>query len=199
MRAVHVTGMEMGSGGAPGLVLTEIALFWSATVAHLLRLVARPWVPDVEPVADAGHAVMGAGMVFAVFPGAPPAVGRGLAAGFLVLALVFAVRAVRPGGGADADVDGNGNGYRDAAIAVGQAAMAVMLGNVGRLPVWVTVSFAAVLAGCAAVHARRVPTAHRLAHAGSLPGSGRQWVLVGMPHVGAVATTLAMSVMFTAM
>jgi hypothetical protein len=44
-----------------------------------------------------------------------------------------------------------------------------------------------------------LPTGHRLSHAGSLPGSGRHWVLVGMPHVGAVATTLAMSVMFAAM
>src|SRR4051812_16650895 len=171
--------MAMGSGDAPWLVLAEITLFWSATVVHLLRLLARPWVPDAEPVSDCGHAVMGAGMVFAVFPGAPPAVGRALACGFLALALVFAVRAARFAGG----------GFREGAIAVSQAAMAVMLVGVGRLPVGVTVSFAVVLAGCAAVHGRRLPPAHRLVHACSSDGSGRHRVLVTLPHLGAFATT----------
>jgi hypothetical protein len=191
VKAVRVTGMAMGSGGAPWLVLAEITLFWSASVVHVLRLLAGPWVPDAEPVSDAGHAVMGAGMVFGVFPGAPAAVGRVLACGFVVLAVVFAVRAVRSGGG--------GSGFRDTAIAVSQAAMAVMLVGVGHLPVWLTVSFALVLAGCAAVHGRRLPTAHRFVRACSSDGSGRQRVLVTLPHWGAVATTLAMSVMFAAM
>ncbi|MFL6117876.1 MAG: DUF5134 domain-containing protein [Catenulispora sp.] len=185
--------MAMGSGGAPWLVIAEITLFWTASVVHVLRLLARPWVPDADPVSDAGHAVMGAGMVFAVFPGAPAAVGRVLACGFVVLTGVFAVRAVH------SDGSGRGGGFRDTAIAVSQAAMAVMLMGVGRLPVWVTVSFAAVLAACAAVHGRRLPMAHRLVRACPSDGSGRQRVLVTLPHAGAVATTLAMSVTFAAM
>ena len=63
----------MGSGGrSVALTLAEVALFWATTVVHLLRLLSPRRLPDTDRPADAGHAVMGAGMTLMVFPGVSP-------------------------------------------------------------------------------------------------------------------------------
>ena len=63
-------GMDMGSrSGSVLLGLAELALFWTATLVHVLRLLSPTRLPDTDRPADAGHAVMGAGMTLMVFPG----------------------------------------------------------------------------------------------------------------------------------
>ena len=177
-------GMDMGSGvGAAWLALAEIALFWSATVVHVLRLLAQPWLPDADPPADAGHAVMGAGMVFMAFPAAPVETASVMAVAFGALSVVFLIRALRRSLA--------GRRLTSLAIGLSQAAMAVMLGVSAHPGPWVTTPVACVLVVCAMVHGQRWLSACPVG-----ADRGRTAVLVTLPHLGVVCTTLAMAAMF---
>lgn len=179
-------GMGGGSGGgSPWLTLGEIALFWSAVVVHVLRLLSRPWLPGADPYADAGHAAMAAGMVFMVFPAAPSRLGPPLAVVFGAVAAAFAAAAALRGPG--------GRRLQYAVVAAENAAMAVMLAAGGKPAPAATVPMALVLAGCAAVHAQRWVRSGSRGHGVSTVGGTR--VLVTFPHLSALATTLAMAVM----
>ena len=80
--------------------------------------------------------------------------------------------------------------YQNAAIGAGQAAMAYMLAAPSHPPAWVPLSVAGVLAVCALVHGRRLLDAHHQ-HAGE-DGSR---MLIAVPHIGALAMTVAMAAM----
>ena len=177
--------MDMGSGsGAGALALAEIALFWTATVVHVLRLLSPTRLPDTDRAADAGHAVMGAGMTFMVFPGVWLGTLHAAAACYSLLSVAYLTRATR-------HRSPTAHRCQNAAIGAGQAAMAYMLAAPSHPPAWVPLGVAGVLAACALVHARRLTDArHR--H-GATVGAPR--VLVTMPHVGALVMTLAMAAM----
>lgn len=181
-------GMDMNLGASPWLALAEIALFWSAAVVHLLRLLSRPWLPDTDALGDAGHALMAAGMVYMVFPAAPDQAEPVLGLAFAALAVLFAGSALRRRSA--------GHRLQHAAVAGGQAAMALMLTVHGRPGALVTAPIAGMLLACAAVHAWSWFSRHTLAHAAAPIGGGR--VLVTLPHLGALATTLAMAAMVAA-
>ena len=183
-------GMDMGSGGgSAGLALAELALFWAATIVHLLRLLAPTRLPDPDRPADAGHALMGAGMTLMVFPGIPAGTLHVAAAGFAALAVAYLARAARahsaPG------LATTQHRCQNAAIGAGQAAMAYMLAAPTHPPSWAPLGVAGVLAACALVHGRRLAGArHR--H-GTVTGAPR--LLVTVPHFGALAMTVAMAAM----
>jgi hypothetical protein len=177
--------MDMGSGGGPVVLpLAELALFWSATVVHLLRLLSPARLPDADRPADAGHAVMGAGMTLMVFPGVSAGTRHAAAACYAVLAAAYLVRvALRR--------SEPPHRCQNAAIAAGQAAMAYMLAAPTHPPAGAQLGVAAVLGACALVHGRRLIDArHR--H-GAAAGTPR--MLVTVPHVGALVMTLAMAAM----
>lgn len=183
-------GMDVGSGGgSAGLALAELALFWAATVVHLLRLLAPTRLPDTDRTADAGHAVMGAGMTLMVFPGIPAGTLRVAAAGFAALSLVYLARAART----QTALGWHAAQHRcqNAAIGAGQAAMAYMLAAPTHPPSGVPLGVAGVLAACALVHGRRLVGAHHRHGA----ASGAPRMLVTVPHFGALAMTLAMAAM----
>lgn len=175
----------MGSGGgAVVLPLAELALFWSATVVHLLRLLSPTRLPDTDRPADAGHAVMGAGMTLMVFPGVSSGTLHAAAAGYALLATAYLARAVLRRSPPQ-------HRGQNTAIGAGQAAMAYMLAAPTHPPSWVPLGVAGVLAGCALVHGRRlIDERHR--H-GAAAGAPR--MLVTVPHVGALVMTLAMAAM----
>lgn len=171
-------------GGSVALVLAELALFWTATVVHLLRLLSPARLPDPDRAADAGHALMGAGMTLMVFPGTSAGTLHVTAAGFAALSVVYLARAAFR-------LDPKQHRCQTAAIGAGQAAMAYMLAAPTHPPSWIPLGVAGVLAACALVHGRRLIDArHR--HAGA-PGTPR--VLVAVPHVGALVMTVAMAAM----
>ncbi len=176
-------GMTMGSGdGAGALALAEIALFWTAAAVHLLRLLAPTRLPDADRPADAGHAVMGAGMTLMVFPGVSVGTSHAAAACYAVLAVAYLARAT---------LRHNPTHHRgqNAAIGAGQAAMAYMLTAPAHPPWWMPLGVAGVLAICAVVHGRRlIDTRHR-------HGVGAPRMLVTVPHVGALVMTVAMAAM----
>jgi hypothetical protein len=178
-------GTGMGSGGGPVvLTLAELALFWAATVVHLLRLLAPARLPDTDRAADAGHAVMGAGMTLMVFPGISAGTLDAAAACFGALSVFYIARVVFR-------LDVKQHRCQTAAIGAGQAAMAYMLAAPTHPPSWIPLSVAGVLAACALVHGRRLIDAqHR--HGGA-PGAPR--MLVTVPHLGALVMTLAMAAM----
>jgi uncharacterized protein DUF5134 len=181
---------SMGSGGGSGaLVLAEIALFWSATIVHLLRLLSPTRLPDTDRPADAGHAVMGAGMTLMVFPGISVRTLHTAAACYAVLAVAYLARAtLHP--------SPTQHRCQNAAIGAGQAAMAYMLAAPTHPPSWVPLGVAGVLTLCAAVHGRRLIDArHRHQHAGADGTVGAPRMLVTVPHVGALVMTLAMAAM----
>jgi hypothetical protein len=180
--------MDMSAGGRSALlVLAELALFWSAMAVHLLRLLSPTRLPDADRPADAGHAVMGAGMTVMVFPGVSVAALRILALGYAMLAMVFLVRATR-------SRSRPLHRGQDAAIGAGQASMAYMFAAPAHPPTWLPVAVAGVLAVCAVVHGRRlIDTRH---WTGGTIGVPR--VLVTLPHVGALVMTLAMAGMVAA-
>lgn len=177
--------MDMGSGGGSvPVVLAELTLFWAATVVHVLRLLSPTRLPDTDRPADAGHAVMGAGMTLMVFPGVPAGALHAAAIGYAALGAAYFARAtLRP--------SPTQHRCQNAAIGAGQAAMAYMLDAPTHPPTWVPLGVAAVLAGCAVVHGRRLVDArHR--HGGT---AGAPRLLVTVPHVGALLMTLTMAAM----
>jgi hypothetical protein len=177
--------MDMGSGGGSvPVVLAELTLFWTATVVHVLRLLSPTRLPDTDRPADAGHAVMGAGMTLMVFPGVPAGALHAAAIGYAALGAAYFARAtLRP--------SPTQHRCQNAAIGAGQAAMAYMLDAPTHPPSWVPLGVAAVLAGCAVVHGRRLVDArHR--HGGT---AGAPRLLVTVPHVGALLMTLTMAAM----
>ena len=178
--------MNMGTGGGAGgaLALAELALFWTMTIVHVLRLLSPTRLPDTDRPADAGHAVMGAGMTLMVFPGISAGALTTTAACYAILAAVYLARAT---------LRRNPKQHRcqNAAIGAGLAAMAYMLAAPTHPPSWVPLSVAAVLAACAVVHGRRlIDTRHRHSAAAGAPR-----MLVTVPHVGALAMTVAMAAM----
>ncbi|MEY9928128.1 hypothetical protein ABH926_002762 [Catenulispora sp. GP43] len=177
--------MDMGSGGGSALVvLAELALFWAATVVHVLRLLSPTQLPDTDRPADAGHAVMGAGMTLMVFPGVSAGALHAAAVCYAVLGAAYFARATLRRGPTQ-------HRCQNAAIGAGQAAMAYMLTAPTHPPSWVPLGVAAVLAGCAVVHGRRLIDArHR--HGGA---AGAPRMLVTVPHVGALLMTLTMAAM----
>lgn len=177
--------MDMGSGGGSvGLALAELALFWAATVVHLLRLLSPTRLPDPDRVADAGHAVMGAGMTLMVFPGISAGPLRVSAMCFGALAVAYLARAAL-------DRSPAPHSCQNPAIGAGQAAMAYMLAAPTHPPPWLPLGVAGVLAACALVHGRRLIDArHRHDGAGGAPR-----MLVTVPHVGALVMTVAMAAM----
>ena len=189
-------GMDMGSmnsmgsgGGAGTLALAEIALFWSATIVHLLRLLSPTRLPDTDRPADAGHTVMGAGMTLMVFPGVSVGTLHAAAACCAVLAVVYLARATL-------HHSPTHHRCQNAAIGAGQAAMAYMLAAPTHPPSWVPLGVAGVLALCAAVHARRlIDVRHRHQHGDADGTVGVPRMLVTVPHVGALVMTLAMAAM----
>ena len=181
---------SMGSGGGSGApALAEIALFWSATIVHLLRLMSPTRLPDTDRPADAGHAVMGAGMTLMVFPGVSVGTLHAAAACYAVLAVAYLARAALHHSPTQ-------HRCQNAAIGAGQAAMAYMLAAPTHPPSWVPLGVAGVLALCAVVHGRRLIDArHRHQHGGADGTAGVPRMLVTVPHVGALVMTLAMAAM----
>ena len=183
MPGMQGTGMASG-GGSVALTLAELALFWAATVVHLLRLLAPERLPDPDRAADAGHALMGAGMTLMVFPGISAGTLRAAAAGFAALSVVYFARAAFR-------LHLKQHRCQTAAIGAGQAAMAYMLAAPTHPPSWIPLGVAGVLAACALVHGRRLIDArHR--HGGP---AGAPRMLVAVPHVGALVMTVAMAAM----
>ncbi|WP_370351927.1 DUF5134 domain-containing protein [Catenulispora sp. EB89] len=193
--------MDMGSGTGGGsalLALAEIALFWSATVVHLLRLLSPTRLPDADRPTDAGHAVMGVGMTLMVFPGVSVGTLHAAAAGYAVLAVAYLGRTTLTLRRSAAQ-----HRCQNAAIAAGLGAMAYMLADPTHPPAWVPLGVAAVLAACALVHGRRLIDArHRhgaTVGAGTGTGTGTTaWapqMLVTVPHLGALLMTVAMAAM----
>lgn len=180
-------GMDMGSGSGGGSVLpalAELALFWSATVVHVLRLLSPTRLPDTDRPTDAGHAVMGVGMTLMVFPGVSIGTLHGAAAAYAVLAVAYLARTTLRRSAAQ-------HRCQNAAISAGLGAMAYMLAAPTHPPTWIPLGVAGVLAACAVVHGRRlVDTRHR--H-GAVAGAPR--MLVTVPHVGALLMTVAMAAM----
>ncbi|MEY9854960.1 hypothetical protein ABH935_000559 [Catenulispora sp. GAS73] len=180
-------GMDMGSGtngGSTLLALAEIALFWSATVVHVLRLLSPTRLPDTDRPTDAGHAVMGVGMTLMVFPGVSVGTLHAAAAGYAVLAVAYLGRTTLRRSAAQ-------HRCQNAAIAAGLGAMAYMLADPTHPPTWVPLGVAAVLAACALVHGRRLIDArHRHGAASRAPQ-----MLVTVPHLGALLMTVAMAAM----
>jgi Domain of unknown function (DUF5134) len=156
---------------------------------HLLRLLSPTRLPDADRPADAGHAVMGAGMTLMVFPGISAETLHIAAAGFTLLAIAYLARAARPHSALGAGA--TQHRCQSAAIGAGQAAMSYMLAAPTHPPSWVPLGVAGVLAVCALVHGRRLIDArHR--H-GAVSGAPR--MLVTVPHFGALAMTVAMAAM----
>ena len=177
--------MDMGSrGGSSVLALAELALFWTATVVHVLRLLSPTRLPDADRPTDAGHAVMGVGMTLMVFPGVSVRTLHAGAACYAVLAVAYLARtAVRR--------IATRHYCQNVAIGAGLGAMAYMLAAPTHPPTWVPLGVAAVLAVCALAHGRRLIDArHR--H-GAAAGAPR--LLVTVPHVGALMMTVAMAAM----
>jgi hypothetical protein len=181
---------SMGSGGGSGaLALAEVALFWSATIVHVLRLLSPTRLPDTDRPADAGHAVMGAGMTLMVFPGVSVGTLHAAAACYAGLAVAYLARATPHHSPTQ-------HRCQNAAIGAGQAAMAYMLAAPTHAPSWVPLGVAGVLALCAVVHGRRLIDArHRHQHGGADTTVGAPRMLVTVPHVGALVMTLAMAAM----
>lgn len=187
---------SMGSGGGSGaLALAEIALFWSATILHLLRLLSPTRLPDTDRPADAGHAAMGAGMTLMVFPGVSVGTLHTAAPCYAVLAAAYLARAAR-------HLRPTQHRCQNAAIGAGQAAMAYMLAAPTHPPSWVPLGVAGVLALCAVVHGRRLIDVrhrhwhrHQHQHGGADGTVGAPRMLVTVPHVGALVMTLAMAAM----
>ena len=185
--------MDMGSGTGGGsalLALAEIALFWSATVVHVLRLLSPTRLPDADRPTDAGHAVMGVGMTLMVFPGVSIGTSRAAAAGYAVLAVAYLGRTTLRRGAAQ-------HRCQNAAISGGLGAMAYMLAAPTHPPTWLPLGVAAVLASCALVHGRRLIDArHRHGiEAGADATAGAPQMLVTVPHLGALLMTVAMAAM----
>jgi hypothetical protein len=175
--------MHMGAGGGlAALTLAELVLFWAATVVHVLRLLSTTGLPDADRAADAGHAVMGAGMTVMVFPGVPAGALRVLALVYAALAVLFLARAACRRSPAQ-------HWGQDTAIGTGQAVMAYMFAAPTDPPMWLPVGIAAVLALCAMVHGRRLLDAPHQCDGGLFANR----MLVTVPHVGAVMMTLAMA------
>ena len=183
-----VMGSASGSGA---LALAEIALFWSATIVHLLRLLSPTRLPDTDRPADAGHAVMGAGMTLMVFPGVSVGMLHVAAACYAVLAVAYLARVTLHHSPTQ-------HRCQNAAIGAGQAAMAYMLAAPTHPPSWVPIGVAGVLALCAVVHGLRLIEArhrHQYRHGGADGTVGVPRMLVTVPHVGALVMTLAMAAM----
>jgi hypothetical protein len=183
-------GMVMGSGGGSvELALAELALFWAATVVHLLRLLSPTRLPDADRPADAGHAAMGAGMTLMVFPGISAETLHAAAAPcFAVLATAYLTRAALRRGPTQ-------HRCQSAAIGAGQAAMAYMLAAPTHPPSWIPLAVAGVLAMCAVVHGRRLIDARHRHGASASASTGTPHMLVAVPHIGALVMTLAMAAM----
>ncbi|WP_194914358.1 DUF5134 domain-containing protein [Catenulispora rubra] len=197
--------MDMGSGtngGSALLALAEIALFWSATVVHVLRLLSPTRLPDADRPTDAGHAVMGVGMTLMVFPGVSVGTLHAAAAGYAVLAVAYLGRTTLTLRRSAAQ-----HRCQNAAISAGLGAMAYMLADPTHPPTWVPLGVAAVLAACALVHGRRLIDArHRHgtvagSDAGATTGDSAgatarpPQMLVTVPHLGALLMTVAMAAM----
>ena len=89
-------GMDGGThGDSAALVLTELILFWTATLLHMHRLLSPGRLPDADHLEDAGHMAMGAGMTVMAFPGVPVNLLRVLAAGFAIPAVCVLVHGWR--------------------------------------------------------------------------------------------------------
>jgi len=192
MGSIGSMGSMGPAGGSGALALAEIALFWSATIVHLLRLLSPTRLPDTDRPADAGHAVMGAGMTLMVFPGVSVGTSQAAAGCYAVLAVAYLARAALHRSPTQ-------HRCQNTAIGAGQAAMAYMLAAPTHPPSWVPLSVAGVLALCAVVHGRRlIDTRHRQHHRhGGADGrsAGAPRMLVTVPHVGALVMTLAMAAM----
>ncbi|WP_194926091.1 DUF5134 domain-containing protein [Catenulispora pinisilvae] len=191
-------GMDMSSGGGSAVpVLAELALFWTATLVHVLRLLSPTRLPDTDRPTDAGHALMGAGMTLMVFPGVSTTTLHVAAVAYAAMAVLYIARATLRRSPAQ-------HRGQHAAIGAGQAAMAYMLAAPTHPPAWVPLSVAAVLAGCAVVHGRRLVDArhgHGAVSVGSAGVGGMDSLasaprmLVIVPHIGALVMTLVMAVM----
>ena len=178
-------GMDMGAGGGSvPLILAELALFWATTLVHVLRLLAPRRLPDADRAADAGHAVMGAGMTLMVFPGVSTRSLHSAAAVYGVLAVFYLTRAALRRSPSE-------HHYQNAAIGAGQAAMTYMLAAPSHPPSWVPLGVAAVLTVCALVHGRRLLDTHHQHGAGE---DGYR-MLITVPHIGALVMTVAMAAM----
>ncbi|ACU70053.1 hypothetical protein Caci_1127 [Catenulispora acidiphila DSM 44928] len=193
-------GMGMGSrGGSAVVVLAELALFWSATLIHVLRLLAPTRLPDTDRPADAGHAVMGAGMTLMVFPGISVGTLHAAAACFAVLGAAYLARAALRRGSTQ-------HRCQNAAIGAGQGSMAYMLAAPTHPPTWVPLGVAGVLTACAVVHGRRLIDArhrhgysdiyaHSEGEGATATATAAPRILVTVPHIGALVMTLAMAAM----
>lgn len=194
-------GMGMSSGGGTSaLALAEIALFWTAAIVHLLRLLSPTQLPDRDRPADAGHAVMGAGMTLMVFPGVSAGTLHMAAACYAVLAVAYLARAALP------HRSPTRHRCQNTAIGASQAAMAYMLAAPTHPPSWVSLGVAGVLAACAVVHGRRLIDAqhwHQYQHrqqnqhqpGDPVSAASAPRMLVVVPHVGALVMTMAMAAM----
>ncbi|MEU7401896.1 DUF5134 domain-containing protein [Streptomyces sp. NPDC044948] len=189
--------MPTPSGTALLVQLALLALFWSVSVLHLLRLIAAPLLTDARCGGDAAHLGMGAAMVYMLFPGAPTGLYRPLAVVFGAAVLISLARKVR---------GKNWGAGHDVATVVGNAAMTVMFAGGARFGPEIGFIAAGCLAATTWPHLRplleftgsgrhrRVP-----ARAGAssrrqrvLP-RGQQRLLVTAPHLGTAAMTLAMA------
>ena len=179
--------MDMGTGGGPAqVVLAELALFWAATVLHMLRLLSSDRLPGTDRLEEAGHMAMGAGMTVMVFPGVPADILRAFAAAFAVLAVGYLVRAVYRR-------DPARHRVQNAAVGAGLAATAYLLTVPAHQPAWLPGAVAAVLAVCVLAHGARLTDAR---HRAVEPGTSA--MLVTLSHVGTLVTTAAMAWMAAA-
>ena len=179
-------GMDGGThGDSAALVLTELILFWTATLLHMHRLLSPGRLPDADHLEDAGHMAMGAGMTVMAFPGVPVNLLRVLAAGFAIPAVVFLGRALCRRGSAQHRIHNSVTG-------ASHAAAAYMLAVPSHPPTWLSTTVAAVLAVCVLVHGwrlveSRLPTRRR--------GMGR--TVAVLPHAGTLVMTAAMAWLVT--
>lgn len=172
----------MGTSGSPAaLVLTELVLFWAATLLHMHRLLSFDQLPDADRLEDAGHMAMGAGMTVMVFPGVPVGILHISAAGFAVLAVAFLGRALYPRGSTR-------HRLQNAVISTGQGATAYMLAVPAHPPALLSTTVSAALALCVLVHGWRLVESRRNTHA---PETAR--MLAIFPHAGTLAMTAAMA------
>lgn len=173
-------GMDMGTAGKPAaLVLAELTLFWGVTLLHMTRLLFATHLTRAGRLEDAAHMAMGTGMTLMVFPGVPVSVLRTSAVVFAVLAAAAFTHAV-----------GNRAGHRwqNAAIGVGQSAMAYMSAAPAHPPAWLPTAVAGLLAVCASAHGWQLVGAW---NKNSMPAASR--VLLTLPHAGTFMTTAAMA------